>query len=42
MLMQVVLVKLSCGEGIARGNLMLYFSLVLRSVVNPYGCYYNI
>ena len=34
--------KLSHGEGIDSGKSYVLFSLVLRSVVSPDGCYYNI
>ena len=33
--------KLSRGQGIDSGKSYVLFSLVLRSVVNPDGCYYN-
>jgi len=39
LLMQVAQVKLSCGEGIDSRKSYVLFSLVLKSVVNPYGCY---
>jgi len=42
LLMQVAQMKLSRREGIDSGKSYVSFSLVLRSVVNPDGCYYNI
>ena len=42
LLMQVAHVELSRREGIDSGKSYVLFSLVLRSVVNPDGCYYNI
>jgi len=42
LLMQVAQVKLSRGEGIDSGHSYVLFSFILRSVVNPVGCYYNI
>jgi len=42
LLMHVAQVKLSRGEGIDSWKSYVSFSLVLRSVVNPYGCYYNV
>ena len=42
LLMQVAHVELSRREGIDSGKSYVLFSLVLRSVVSPDGCYYNI